>query len=49
MYATGNIHVDAFFIAVTSVIARERKFSLPWYIQRGGKASIKIELPGAKS
>lgn len=41
--------VDAFFIAVMSVIARERKFSLRRYIQRGEKASTKIELPDVKS
>lgn len=46
-YATRNIHVDAFFIAVTSVIVRERKFSLRRYIQRGGKAT-EIELPDAR-
>lgn len=39
--------VDAFF--VTSVIALERKFSLRRYIQRGEKASTKIELPDVKS
>lgn len=41
--------VDAFFVAVTSVIARKRKFSLRRYRQRGEKASTKIELPDVKS